>query len=966
MSEGHGLRPGQVATLSAPPEVAPVRELQVPTLERAIGLNKVLSSLFSPEHAHEHAALTIGRYEVRRSLGSGGMGQVYEAFDPQLERMIAIKVLHPGASVGQRLLLEGKAMARLSHPNVVTVHDVGIADDRTFVAMERVSGATLRSWQEDHVRSWREVVEMYLAMGAGIVAAHEERLVHCDLKPENVLVGADQRPRVTDFGIAQLGVEVDDTDTGASIGPDAQGRPIGTPHYMSPEQFTGGVLDARTDQFAFCVMLWEALFGERPFTGSSTYELAANVIHGDRRTPTLPSPAPPWIRRALERGLAVDPAQRWPSMADLLEDLRHARSRLRRRRLRWGALALAGVAAGVFVWRSTTEARAIAACDAQGARITEVWTPDRRDALRNALQGHDVIYAANTADTVVDLLDRRATAWSEAQVHACRRNTVEHSWSAGTLARADWCLDDRRLELEMVIEQLSTPRGPMISSAVRAVHSLTPIVVCLEGPRLDRMTVPPGAAQAQVRAVSRQIAHARVLLVTGQVDAASHEVDEALEQARAVGWGPLEAKARLLRARVAVTVGHTEAAADGYIAAYFGAKRNADLTTAIHAALALASLAHDGAAIGERPSTWVSHAGLAIEELGVTDGLETARYLTAEAGPLEDAGHLDEAEVKYRRALDIRRSILGPGHPLTLRSLATTASIQIAHGNYDEAIAIQEESLRRREKQLGPHHPSISVELTQHANAYIEAGKAALAQPLLERALEVHQGRKPDKDYVLILSDLGSVQTDLGNHREALRWHLQAQAMAEDVLPKGHLSMTQVLNNLANTHMALGEYDRAQRLLEGVVALLEANDVPKFPHLAVAQCNLAWTLAEQGLLDAAQDYFERSLAIRETQLGPDHQRVATPLLGLANLALQREQPQRAQQLARRALSVLVGHPQFVEEQQLARLYLAEAAWALESSPTEARATIDALAESPDSRPSIVEQAREWLAAHPLP
>lgn len=218
------------------------------------------------------------------------MGAVYEAYDPKLERRVALKVLHAEGVADQRLLAEGKAMARLNHPNVVSVYDVD--RDRVFVAMELVEGMTLRAWMAQHPRSWREVLELYLEVGRGIVAAHDEDLVHCDLKPENVLVGDDGRPRVVDFGIALLTREHRDPreerPQGADVPSNEGVTPStvrGTPRYMSPEQFLHRPLDHRSDQFSLCAMLWEALYRARPFDGDNVIALGAQVTTGALSSP---------------------------------------------------------------------------------------------------------------------------------------------------------------------------------------------------------------------------------------------------------------------------------------------------------------------------------------------------------------------------------------------------------------------------------------------------------------------------------------------------------------------------------------------------------------------------------------------------------------------------------------------------------------------------------------------------------
>ena len=291
----------------------------------------------------------LGRYVLREAVGLGGMGVVYAAYDPHLRRDVAIKLLHSTSVGHDRLLREARAMARLSHPNVVAIHDVGEHDGRVFVAMEYVRGTTLRRWVEESRRSWREVVDVFLAAGRGLAAAHQARIIHRDFKPENVLLGADGRIRVTDFGLARpldRGGEgrADSSETTRpewhAWEPTSVWNTVGlagTPPYMSPEQLTGRAVDARTDQYSFCVALYEALFGRRPIPGDTFEEVAGEVMAGRIARP-LRASVPRRVRHVVLRGLALSADRRYPSMTELLAAL----SRARRPRARAGLAVAAG------------------------------------------------------------------------------------------------------------------------------------------------------------------------------------------------------------------------------------------------------------------------------------------------------------------------------------------------------------------------------------------------------------------------------------------------------------------------------------------------------------------------------------------------------------------------------------------------------------------------------------------------
>lgn len=279
----------------------------------------------------------IGRFVLLRKLGSGGMGSVFAAYDESIDRKVALKLLRyaPTDSSARKLhtLREARAAARISHPNIISIYEVGETDGDIHIAMEYVDGSTLLEWQTSGERSWREILEMYLQVGEALLAAHGANVVHRDFKPDNVLIGKDGRPRVVDFGLARVGwtdggVELaemcgpTDTDAGApSTGRiTRQGVVFGTPGYMSPEQHRGGDIDSRSDQWSFCAALYEALYGCLPFAGSTLREHAESVRRPPR-SPPLGTKVPDELRRAIFRGLSPDPDQRFCSMAELLTTL---------------------------------------------------------------------------------------------------------------------------------------------------------------------------------------------------------------------------------------------------------------------------------------------------------------------------------------------------------------------------------------------------------------------------------------------------------------------------------------------------------------------------------------------------------------------------------------------------------------------------------------------------------------------
>lgn len=307
----------------------------------------------------------IGRYVILTRIGHGGMGIVYGAQDPDLDRRVALKFLLGGEGAGNlgsaRLLREAQSLAQLSHPNIVAVHDVGVLDDRVWIAMELLDGPNLARWIHEKHRPWREVLRVFLEAGAGLQAAHAAGFVHRDFKPENVMFGRDGRVRVVDFGLARAEQAKDSGEAAPGAArPNPEdtrdtrltmtGSILGTPRYMAPEQWEGAPADANSDQFSFCVSLWEGLFGEPPFAASTLAELMTNVAQGRLKAPKRAGEAPGWLRAALTRGLSTSPAGRWPSMTALLGALQGDPRRKARLAVLAGAVGLAVVTAAVW-WR---------------------------------------------------------------------------------------------------------------------------------------------------------------------------------------------------------------------------------------------------------------------------------------------------------------------------------------------------------------------------------------------------------------------------------------------------------------------------------------------------------------------------------------------------------------------------------------------------------------------------------------
>ncbi|MEO6775954.1 MAG: serine/threonine-protein kinase [Kofleriaceae bacterium] len=366
----------------------------------------------------------LGRYHLERMLGEGGMGVVHAAFDPDLERRVALKVLRSVDQLGdarQRLLREARAMARLTHENVVVVHEVGTANDRDYVAMELIDGQTLAEWLAGKPREVAHIVEAFCAAGRGLAAAHAAGLVHRDFKPHNVLRRRDGRIVVTDFGLARgvdagplpapspaVGFDVT-LRPGAAAGSQpsglsgltVSGAVLGTPAYMAPEQWTGGTVGPPADQFAFCVALWEALTGARPFKGETVEELKSDVRRGPETLDQ--SKLPRRLRRTLVRGLDPDPAKRWPNMDALLARIARADRHVGIAFLIAGGALVAGGVAMVALHHGAP------ACDPPALDPSTVWSK---------------AFAAGVSPGRSELFNAQVSHWAVARATACTADPI--------------------------------------------------------------------------------------------------------------------------------------------------------------------------------------------------------------------------------------------------------------------------------------------------------------------------------------------------------------------------------------------------------------------------------------------------------------------------------------------------------------------------------------------------------------
>jgi eukaryotic-like serine/threonine-protein kinase len=736
---------------------------------------------------------SIGRYTVLGLVGRGGMGEVYAAYDPELDRKVALKLLL-GASGGDderarvRLLREAKAIAKLSHANVIVVHDAGTFRERVFIAMEFVDGQTLKDWLAEQPRARREILAVFERAARGLAAAHAAGLVHRDFKPHNVMVGKDGDVRVMDFGLAR---EINDTSADDALGPEAAsgdltltrtGELVGTPLYMAPEQFRAQRTDARTDQFSFCVALYQALYGAHPFGGGTFEDLATHVLGGDVLPPPAKHDVPTWLRRVLLRGLALEPAARWPSMAALLEALERDPARARRR---WGAIAGVGLlvaAAAVTLVRGPRRDESL--CRGGPARLAGVWEPPgaarpRHDALEAAVLRAGGAAGPATWRRVETLLDRYAGAWLGMSRDACEATHARGEQSPETLALRTSCLDERRTALSALSNVLVGADALAVTNAADAVDALPPIERCADVKLLRESVEPPRdeATRARLDDVRARLATAEALAGTGRAEEALAAARGLVAEARALGSRALLAEALGLLGRVddggplrpdavpsleesvwtALVVHRDDLVVDGCLA-----------------------LMNDVAGDPRRRAEgrrWARLASALLDRMGPGHELARARLLRAEAGVAAREGDLPEALEQFRRAVPLEEREL----PLDDAELAKTAAglAETLHrlGKDDEALATLRRVRGVRLRAGGPAATDLPGLGDQEGESLVALGRAAEAVPILEDAIArwppSETGESPRVSRPL---------TDLGQARLALGQALLARAPLEHAL----------------------------------------------------------------------------------------------------------------------------------------------------------------------------------------
>jgi tetratricopeptide (TPR) repeat protein len=752
----------------------------------------------------------IGRYVVLEARGAGGMGFVLSAHDAQLDRKIALKLVRPeleekgGAEKTRaRLLREAQLMARVRHPNVVTVYDVGTLGERVFIAMELVEGRTLRAWLKEGPHAVGEVLPIFLQAGWGLAAAHAAGVVHRDFKPENVLLDADGHPHVTDFGIAwshvMPGADELPSPSPSPSAADASGLK-GTPAYMSPEQLRNEPVDARSDQFSFCVALFEALAGRRPFKRNDR-----PVVEQDARLPAH-------VDAALRRGLSAQPGERFPDMPSLLKALAPPA-----RRGLW-----LSVAATAFVLVAGTGAFVATHANGcgDGARLLEgAWSPQRRADIQHAFNGTGAPFATSAFDAVSAGLEHRAQQWGAAFKTSCEAG--EDSWP-----RTRVCLEARLGELRALSELFARADTPIVEHAALATARLKAPDACLKGDIATTLPLPDDpqrrAAVAQVRL---ELAASQAHESAGRSEEAASIARVALDRAKATAYPPVVAEAWLALVEPLRDAGKYDEARraldEAEVAAQAGRHFDAQLMAAVkRVRVADSSNVEDG-------DKWIRRAEAALEQTQqpeVRAELDSAAAVLklAERNTSEAIRRSDKARAWYE-AQGREAEALGERHvsALAMRSEGMTARA------LDELTSLMGEYARV----LGPAHP-LTLHVRVHvAEAALDAVEAQKALDALDD--ESFGDRLTPSWAALRLALKGEALRMQGKLDEAIAAQRQATELSQS--PRG----TALLRlRLAASLRDARKLDEAEAQLDEAKGQLDARQTLLWT-LALAQLRLA-------------------------------------------------------------------------------------------------------------------------------
>jgi len=849
---------------------------------------------------------SIGRYLVLGALGRGGMGVVYAAYDPELDRKLAIKVFrgvaHDGSS-RTRMQREAQALARLSHPNVIAAFDVGEYEESLFIAMELVDGGTLRHWQTE--RGWREILDGYIAAARGLAAAHAAGLVHRDFKPDNVLVGPEKRVRVTDFGLVRV---VEDASAPTPSSPSGlrdsdltiDGAVLGTPGYMSPEQVAGEKAGERTDQFSWCVALWEALYKQLPFAGASLDE----INHNMRTTPPralAETPVPRRVERVLARGLAVDPEDRWPSLDALVAALQRA---LPRRRLPWIASAAAVLVASIVAVAATRHVSQPSAapelCTGVDRRLVGVWDAHTRRTIRDVFIATKSPYAVPSFAGIAKVLDAFAGKWTAAVTESCEATRIRGEQTDEVQSLRQDCYDQRLDQVRALTRVLAGADADLVARGDEVLTGLdTSLSTCANVAALKAPRKVPAEIHSKVAEIYTQIHEADADVDTGNYAPAAAIAHKAVDEAAEAHWDPVTADALLVQGRAC---GHGNAAAlTAFSAAAWAAMRGKRDDLLARAALDAAGTLAVGLDKADVAEVWIELAKAALARIGTDPSLEV--QIASTDGLIAAArGDLDAAVAFHEKAFAEARRDFGDHDARLVRLEGDLAASLLRSGAFAKAAEHLEHAIVLRTASVGPDHPDLAILWSNLATAYMDAHEPAKAKAAFARALALREkiSGKDSPEMMGTLANYAQLLAKTGDNETAATMIERARKIAA-VEPGTGASMYHTLLTMYGDILLNAGRLADARAMYGQALVLEENAKSSImPATLASRARLAEV--EHAWKDA-QTFAERSIAGYETAGGKNNPALWRPLTILAKAKVALGKRAQARPLFVRAIAI---------------------------------------------------------------
>lgn len=819
-------------------------------------------------------------FTIVRELGAGGMGRVYLAFDNDLDRAVAIKVHRErvDAEAVARMRGEAKAIARLSHPNVVGVFEVGEVDGRMFIVMEYIDGTRLDRWQTQGDRGWERVLSAYMQAGDALVAAHRAGLVHRDFKPQNVMVLDEEetlRVRVLDFGLARAVESHHPGGEDIRDGFMTDGR-VGTPAYVAPEQRIEGIVSPAADQYSFAVSLWEALCGQRP---------PGAMLDGFH--------APRWLLEVVRRGWAADPSDRWPSMREFLDALA-ADPALRRRRVGAivGAFALVGVG-GIGAQALADDA----ACPDPAAALGAAWGDERRAAIRAAFAQSGVVYADDVLEALEPRVDAYVASWVDATNASCRG---EDGVPAGLRPRSALCLDHRRRDLSALTEGLAAADAVAVERALEAVERLQPMTRCTDLERLSAEVAEPSEAEAAaVERIRTQLARLSTQRELGRAAVAVEEARTLAHDTASSGYRPIVAEVNLERGRMEIEVGAFAEAEASLRGAFTEAVGVGDDVLALRSAQALISVVGHDLARPAEGHEWAFHATARHGRPG-TAGMES-RTWAPQATLFKDQGRYQDAIALYEQAREAVESREDASALELADAINAVGAGLSALNDFEGAKASYAQALELFESELPAEHPRIAMVLANLSSIYEQLGELDVALELLERARDIRERALPPDhpSHGDTYRTLGTTLRRLGRHDEALEAYERSIELMVKSRGPTHPRVGNLFEVLGELHSNARRFQEAEDAFVRAVSILEGSDGGQ-AFLPGAVLGLGNVLVRRGKLEEGRRHLERAVTLFEEQEGPTSVALPSALMALGITHLMQGELEQALRLYERA------------------------------------------------------------------